>query len=115
MGWILAKRLRAAGTRLILYADDLLVICLPEEAAAISHHVTTVLRRLGLLVNEKKSFPEPRRQATALGIDVCLDSMTFALPMEKKAKALAEIDEILAVAAAQKPIRVRAVARAVGG
>ena len=114
LGFIISKRLRAAGVRLVLYADDLLAICLPEEAAAVSHHITAELERLGLLVNAKKSHPEPRRQATALGIDVCLDSMTFALPMEKKAKALAEIDEILAAAAAGEPVRVRTVARAVG-
>ena len=61
--------------------------------------------------NPDKSYREPRKQLLALGIDIDLERMTYAIPLEKKAKVLAEITALRRAAAAQREVSVRDIAR----
>jgi hypothetical protein len=46
---------RSLGTRLVTYADDLVILCRRGNAAAALHHLREIMGKLKLTVNEDKT------------------------------------------------------------
>ena len=115
MAWVLAKKYRRMGIRLISYCDDTNIFCKPHEAKALAAYIAEDFRRHGLLVNWKKTdMTGTLRQPKVLGIDILLDEMRFRVPDDKKSKIVGGIDEILAAAAADREVQVRQLAVTTG-
>ena len=112
--WIIARKWRKMALRFVWYCDDILILCRPEQAATIARFVEQEFADHGLLVNYEKSIRAPVKQCTALGIDIDLEGMTFAIPAVRVAKTLVDIDEVLQAARRGQEVQVRTVARVVG-
>ena len=67
LGW---KRLgleKSLGTRLVTYADDLVILCRRGNAAAALHRLREIMGKLKLTVNEEKPCPLQGRPAECAG------------------------------------------------
>ena len=79
--------LRAQGIRLVIYLDDFLIMA--ESIPLLLNHlsvVVNILRRLGFLINEKKSVFTPSQVIEFLGIVIDSNSLSFSLPLAKVRK-----------------------------
>jgi group II intron reverse transcriptase/maturase len=55
LGWKKLGLERSLGTRLVTYADDLVILCRRGNAAAALHHLREIMGKLKLTVNEDKT------------------------------------------------------------
>src|SRR3981081_528160 len=55
LGWKKLGLERSLGTRLVTYADDLVILCRRGNAAAARHHLREIMGKLKLTVNEDKT------------------------------------------------------------
>src|SRR5258708_22183551 len=55
LGWKKLGLERSLGTRLVIYADDLVILCRRGNAAAALHHLREIMGKLKLTVNEDKT------------------------------------------------------------
>lgn len=89
----LRETLRA---ELLQYLDDLTAAWKDEEAArGEAHAPRVVLEAAGFIVEDEKSTPEPVQRAKVLGIVVDLARGVFELPVERKAKLIAQCEAII--------------------
>jgi hypothetical protein len=54
-GWKKLGLERSLGTRLVTYADDLVILCRRGNAEAALHHLREIMGKLKLTVNEDKT------------------------------------------------------------
>ena len=88
--------LRERGMRLIIYLDDMLVICnSQEELRENVLLMKDLFGVLGLTINEKKSQLEPSQEIAFLGYQLSTVTMTISLPMEKMRKIQQEARQLL--------------------
>jgi site-specific DNA-cytosine methylase len=112
LGWVLSKKWKRLGLRVMWYVDDIVVWCKRSEAEDVAKFVEAEFVRHGFLRNPGKSHPEPRLQARVLGIDMDLKDMVFSVPESKKKKTVEELREL--VASDGRPVHVRTLAKAIG-
>src|SRR5271155_5066170 len=55
LGWKKLGLERSLGTRLVIYADDLVILCRRGNAEAALHHLREIMDKLKLTVNEDKT------------------------------------------------------------
>ena len=55
LGWKKLGLERNLGTRLVIYADDLVILCRPGNAETALHHLREIMGKLKLTVNEDKT------------------------------------------------------------
>jgi hypothetical protein len=55
LGWKKLGLERSLGTRLVTYADDLVILCRRGNAEAALHHLRKIMSKLKLTVNEEKT------------------------------------------------------------
>ena len=55
LGWKKLGLERSLGTRLVTYADDLVILCRRGNAEAALHHLREIMGKLKLTVNEEKT------------------------------------------------------------
>src|SRR5204862_2244408 len=55
LGWKKLGLERSLGTRLVTYADDLVILCRRGNAEAALHHLREIMGKLKLTVNEDKT------------------------------------------------------------
>src|SRR5271169_4888752 len=55
LGWKKLGLERSLGTRLVIYADDLVILCRRGNAEAALHHLRAIMGKLKLTVNEEKT------------------------------------------------------------
>jgi len=55
LGWKKLGLERSLGTRLVTYADDLVILCRRGNAEAALHHLRKIMGKLKLTVNEDKT------------------------------------------------------------
>ena len=55
LGWKKLGLERSLGTRLVIYADDLVILCRRSNAEAALHHLREIMGKLKLTVNEDKT------------------------------------------------------------
>src|SRR2546422_3476825 len=55
LGWQKLGLERSLGTRLVIYADDLVILCRRGNAEAALHHLCEIMGKLKLTVNEDKT------------------------------------------------------------
>ena len=55
LGWKKLGLERSLGTRLVTYADDLVILCRRGNAEAALHHLRAIMGKLKLTVNEEKT------------------------------------------------------------
>ena len=55
LGWKKLGLERSLGTRLVIYADDLVILCRRGNAEAALHHLREIMGKLKLTVNEDKT------------------------------------------------------------
>ena len=76
--------LRERGIHLIIYLDDLLILCDCPKALKIQVAlIKDLFQSLGLLINEKKSQLIPTQEIVFLGLGVSTSQMEVSLPKEK--------------------------------
>jgi len=103
--------LRQAGTRLIIYLDDLLILHQSKEVLEVLVIQTCQLfEGLGLMINKKKSHLLPVQNLEFLGFQVCSNTMRFVIPKEKLRKIRQDAHYLLQ----QSTVSVRELARFVG-
>ena len=55
LGWKKLGLERSLGTRLVIYADDLVILCRRGNAEAALHHLREIMGKLKLTVNQDKT------------------------------------------------------------
>jgi hypothetical protein len=55
LGWKKLGLERSLGTRLVIYADDLVILCRQGNAETALHHLREIMGKLKLTVNEDKT------------------------------------------------------------
>ena len=76
--------LRERGIRLIIYLDDLLILCDCPKALKIQVAlIKDLFQSLGLLINEKKLQLIPTQEIVFLGLGVSTSQLEVSLPKEK--------------------------------
>lgn len=79
--------LRMKGLCLIIYIDDILIMSSSlEEAKAHAQPLTSLLEKLGFVINWNKSSHQPLQVLEFLGL--IIDSMTLSVPPSKVIKIL---------------------------
>ena len=87
--------LREKGTRLIIYLDDILILC--EKTVKLKGQLTLLkelFQALGLVINWEKSQFEPTQEILFLGFWISTKSMTASLPREKLRKIMQEAHQL---------------------
>ena len=76
--------LRRMNIRLIIYLDDIIIMC-ETKTLAYENRDTTIylLQQLGFVINLKKSILEPTTKIEFLGIVIASLTMTMSLPENK--------------------------------
>jgi hypothetical protein len=116
VAWLVARKLRRRGLRVLSYCDDWLVACKPDQVATVVAAVEAEFARHGLVVNAVKTHSVGEKVLTALGIEIDLDDFVFRVPAEKVVGISADIEALLADAAAvpPRPVSIRSLAQVVG-
>ena len=96
MQWILAKKFRRLGIRLVNYSDDYAFVCKRHEAAILGEYLQREFEAHGLELNLEKSDFIGCRKAVVLGVLINLDSGKFEIPEKKKIKIVRGIKDLLA-------------------
>jgi len=55
LGWKKLGLEQSLGTRLVIYADDLVILCCRGSAEKALHHLRKIMSKLKLTVNEEKT------------------------------------------------------------
>jgi formate hydrogenlyase subunit 3/multisubunit Na+/H+ antiporter MnhD subunit len=59
LGWKKLGLEQSLGTRLVTYADDLVILCRRGSAETALHHLREIMGKLKLAVNEESGFAPP--------------------------------------------------------
>jgi hypothetical protein len=94
--WVLSKKFRRLGIRLMNYSDDYAFFCKRREAPLLAAYIRGEFEAHGLELNIEKSVFTPERQGVVLGIMIDLDAGRFRIPPKKKTKITKGIKELLA-------------------
>jgi len=94
--WVLSKKFRRLGIRLINYSDDYAFFCKRHEAALLAAYIQGEFDAHGLELNIEKSSFTPEREGVVLGISIDLEDGRFRIPPKKKIKITKGIKELLA-------------------
>ena len=70
LGWKKLGLEQSLGTRLVIYADDLVILCRRGSAEKALHHLHEIMSKLKLTVNEEKTriCRVPDRSSTSWAI-----------------------------------------------
>ena len=96
--WVLSKKFRRLGIRLINYSDDYAFFVKRHEAKLVAAYVRGKFEAHSFDLNIEKSVFTPEREAIVLGIYVNLEMGRFEIPPKKKTKIVKGIRELLAAA-----------------
>ena len=90
--------LRERGIRLIVYLEDILILCSCRDTL-INHlrFVRDLFQVLGLLIDEKKSQLDPSQEIVLLGLAISATKMQVSLPKEKAARIQQEAKQLQAM------------------
>jgi site-specific DNA-cytosine methylase len=88
--WVLAKRWRRLGIRLMSYLDDFMFLVKKKYASLLATFIRGELRRHGWLLHDNKCYWDWSRTALALGTIIDLDRGLFLTP-EKKWKDIVQL------------------------
>lgn len=92
----IVAHLRDRGVRLVIYLDDILIIAESRTTVADARDYTlALLRRLGWVINEKKSLLEPAQVMEFLGFRLDSQRMLVSLPMAKCGDLANSVNELL--------------------
>lgn len=81
------EHLRASGVTCVNYLDDFLILgSSKEECFRNMHLATSLLKRLGFLLNTEKSMLSPHTRFKFLGFIFDSEKMTIELPFDKREK-----------------------------
>ena len=94
--WVLSRKFRRLGIRLINYSDDYAFFCKKHEAELLAVYLRGEFEAHGLELNIEKSIFEPQRSGVVLGVRIDLDAGRFEVPPKKKLKIVRGIAELLA-------------------
>ena len=87
--------LRRLNTRIIIYSDDVLIMCQSQgELVVAQETLIFLLQHLGFVINQKKSLLTPVQEIEFLGMEINSVSMTLTLPQEKVNKLLQQYQEV---------------------
>ena len=90
--------LRERGIRLIVYLDDILIMCSCQDTLVNQlRFVRDLFQVLGLLINEKKSQLDPSQEIVFLGLAISTTTMQVSLPKEKVAQIQQEAKQLQAM------------------
>ena len=90
--------LRERGIRLIVYLDDILILCSCRDTLINQlRFVRDLFQVLGLLINEKKSQLDPSQEIVLLGLAISTTTMQVSLPKEKVARIQQEAKQLQAM------------------
>ena len=88
--------LRERGIRLIIYLDDLLILCNCRDTLLSQLElIKDLFQTLGLLINNKKSQLEPSQEIVFLGLTISTIAMQVSLPKEKVTRIQQEARQML--------------------
>ena len=83
LGWKKLGLERSLGTRLVIYADDLVILCRRGNAEAALRHLREIMGKLKLTVNEDKTrIPARSRKGSSTSWALHSDECT----LERRAK-----------------------------
>ena len=103
--------LRVAGTRLVAYLDDFLILGgTKEEAEAAFQRTKNLLQSLGFVINLEKSQSQATQRIEFLGFVIDSKEMVFRLPQKRVKQIKNECKKILQ----KDQVTVRELARVVG-
>ena len=90
--------LRETGIRLIVYLDDILILCRCRDTLINQlRFVRDLFQVLGLLINEKKSQLDPSQETVFLGLAISTTTMQVSLLKEKVAWIQQEAKQLQAM------------------
>ena len=90
--------LRERGIRLIVYLDNILILCSCLNTLINQlRFVRDLFQVLGLLINEKKSQLDPSQEIKFLGLAISTTTMQVSLPKEKVARIQQEAKQLQAM------------------
>jgi hypothetical protein len=84
--WVLVKKWRRLGIRLMNYSDNYAFFCKRHEVPLRAAFLQSKFEAHGLELNIEKSNFGPERRAVVLGIGIDLERGTFNIPPGKKTK-----------------------------
>ena len=112
---VLARYLRRLGISVLGYIDGFAAVCSTyDEGVQLDRFMRHTFASLGLVLNFKKSTPEPTQRACVLGIDVDLVAHTFAIPDKRKSSIAATAKSLLRQAMLGRAVSVRDLASLTG-
>ena len=94
--WVLSKKFRRLGIRLVNYSDDYAFLVKRKDAKLVAAYIQAEFEAHGLELNVEKSEFEPQREAVVLGVGIDLDKQIFFITDKKKTKIVRGIRELLA-------------------
>jgi len=87
--------LRERGIRLIIYLDDILLLCSCQDTLINQlEFIRDLFQVLGLLINSKKSQLEPSQEIVFLGLAISTITMQVSLPKEKVVRIQQEAKQL---------------------
>jgi hypothetical protein len=112
---VLVRYLRRLGISVLGYIDDFAAVCSTyDEGVQLDRFLRHTFATLGLVLNFKKSTPEPTQRACVLGIDVDLVAHTFSIPDKRKSSIVATAKSLLRLAMLGRTVSVRDLASLTG-
>ena len=112
---VLVRYLRRLGISVLGYIDDFAAVCSTyDEGVQLDKFLRHTFASLGLVLNFKKSTPEPTQRACVLGIDVDLVAHTFSIPDKRKSSIVATAKSLLRLAMLGRTVSVRDLASLTG-
>jgi hypothetical protein len=112
--WVLSKRFRRFGIRLICYLDDFVFFVKRRYAVLAATFIRGELRRHGVYINEKKSGWKWSRTVICLGVEINLDLGKFFCPVKKRDKLLVKIHHLTEMHRLKRQIWLKDLASVVG-
>jgi len=87
--------LRERGIRLIIYLDDMIILCNCRETLTNQlEFIRDLFQELGLLINNKKSQLVPSQEIVFLGLEISTVTMQVSLPKEKVVRIRQEAKQL---------------------
>ena len=85
--WVLSKKFRRLGIRLINYSDDYAFFCKPGEAELLAVYLRGEFEAHDLELNIEKSFFIPQTSSVVLGVLIDLEAGLFEISQKKKSRS----------------------------
>ena len=93
--WVLSKKFRQLGIRLMNYSDDYAIFCKRHEVALLADYIRGEFEAHGLEINAEKLLFTPECEGVVLGITIDLEAGLFRIPPKKKLKISKGIKQLL--------------------